>query len=81
MMWGGGWWIIGVVVMAACVYLMARMLMGHGSGHGEHASYSDGPYKHSARDILAERFARGEISEEEFRERMRVLEHRGSQRS
>jgi hypothetical protein len=32
----------------------------------------------SARDILAERFARGEISEEEFEQRRRVLGHRPS---
>ena len=76
MMWGGGWWIVGVVVMAACLYLMARMMMGHGAGHGDHASHRDG--MRGASDILAERFARGEISEEEFHERMRVLEHRAS---
>ena len=40
MTWGGGWWIIGVVVMAACMYSMARMMMGHGSGHGDHATYA-----------------------------------------
>lgn len=73
MMWGGGWWIIGVIVMGACIYFMARMMMGHGgSEHGGHPDGSD----QSARDILAERFARGEISEEEFQDRMRVLEHR-----
>ena len=78
MMWGGGWWIIGVVVMAACMYFMARMMMGHGSGHGDHATYGESPHKQGARDTLAERFARGEISEEEFHERMRVLEHQAS---
>jgi len=79
MMWGGGWWIIGVVVMVACVYLMARMMMGHGeSGHGAHRDQPDGGSNASASDILAERFARGEISEEEFHQRMRVLQHRAS---
>jgi putative membrane protein len=78
MMWGGGWWIVRVVLMAVCVYLMARMMMGHGSGHSEPASHGESPVKQSARDVLAERFARGEISETEFRERIRVLEHPAS---
>lgn len=78
MMWGGDWWIIGVIAMAACVYFMGRMMMGHGSGHGDHATHGDRADEQSARAILAERFARGEISEEEYHERMRVLEHRAS---
>ena len=74
MMWGGGWWIIGAVVMVACMYLMARMMMGHGeSGHGAHREIEDRGNR-SARDILAERFARGEISQEEFEQRKKVLE-------
>lgn len=79
MMWGGGWWFIGAIVMLACMYLMARMMMGHGgSKHGVHGEHGDGGSNRSARDILAERFARGEITEEEFEERKRVLEHRPS---
>jgi hypothetical protein len=43
MMWGGGWWIIGVVVMVACMYLTGRMMMGHReSGHGAHRDHPDG---------------------------------------
>ena len=74
MMWGGGWWVIGVIVMLGCMYFMARMMM----GHGDHGHQRDGTSNRSAHDILAERFARGEISEEEFEERKRVLEHRAS---
>jgi putative membrane protein len=76
MMWGGaGWWVIGALVMVACMYMMGRMMMGHGgSGHGGH----DGQGTRSAHDVLAERFARGEISQEEFEERRRVLERRPS---
>jgi putative membrane protein len=70
MMWGGGWWAIGVIVMLVCMYFMARMMMGHG-GHGDHGA---GTSNRSARDILAERFARGEISQEEFEQRKKVLE-------
>jgi putative membrane protein len=74
MMWGGGWWVIGVLLMVACMYFMVQM-MGHGrSRHGSHGAAADGGSDRSARDILAERFARGEISEEEFEQRSRVLE-------
>lgn len=73
MMWGGGWWIIGVVVMVACIFMMGRMMMGHGgSGHGGHGDIEDQGNR-NPRDILAERFARGEISEEEFEQRKKVL--------
>ncbi len=79
MMWGGGgWWVIGGLVMVACIFMMGRMMMGHsGSGHGGHGDVEDQSNR-SAHDILAERFARGEISEEEFEQRRRVLEHRPS---
>lgn len=33
---------------------------------------------HSAQDVLAERYARGEISIDEYRERLGVLKERGS---
>ena len=36
------------------------------------------PDQPGARQILAERFARGEISEEEFEQRTRVIERRSS---
>lgn len=64
---------IGALVMVVCIFMMGRMMMGHGgSGHGGHGH--EDPGNRSARDILAERFARGEISEEEFEQRKRVLE-------
>ena len=79
MMWGGeGWWVLGALVMVVCFFMMGRMMMGRsGSGHGGHGASEDQSNR-SARDILAERFARGEISEEEFQQRRRVLEHRPS---
>jgi putative membrane protein len=74
MMWGGGWWVVGALVMVVCIFMMGRMMMDHGgSGHGGHGDIGDQGNR-SARDILAERFARGEISEEEFEQRKMVLE-------
>jgi uncharacterized membrane protein len=43
-------------------------LRGRGWGHGGHA----------AEDVLAERYARGEIEVDEYRERLRVLKQPGS---
>lgn len=82
-MWlGGGWWAAGALVMVACMILMGWMMMGHGShrdGHGEsgHGGHADSEHRNqSPTEVLAERFARGEISEDEFEQRQRVLERR-----
>ena len=77
-MWdGGGWWmflgplwmlvILGVLI--AGIVLLVRWLGGGPvvGGHGPAASSR-------ALDILKERFARGEIDEEEFEKRRRLLE-------
>ena len=78
MMWGGGgWWVIGALVMVACIFMMVRMMSHGGSGHDSHGDVENQSNR-SARDILAERFARCEISEEEFEQRRRMLEHRPS---
>ena len=73
-MWGGGgWWVVGTLVMVVCIFLMVRM-MGHGgTGHDGRGDVEDQGNR-GAHDILAERFARGEISEEEFQRRTRALE-------
>lgn len=66
---------IGAVVIVVCIYMMGRMMMGHGgSGHGDHSEGDHHEGTGSASEILAARFARGEISKEEFEERKRVLE-------
>lgn len=87
MSWGDGWWAVGGVVMVTCMILMGWMMMSHGGSHhggrdhGGHGDHDDpqqrwgGP---DAPEILAERFARGEISQDEFEERRRVLERRPS---
>ncbi|HET7766744.1 MAG TPA: SHOCT domain-containing protein [Burkholderiales bacterium] len=65
--WGFGWFfpllMMGFIVL--CVFFMARMLGGHGHSHGDPAG--------SALRILSERFARGEISKEEFEDKRSVL--------
>lgn len=74
MMWG---W--GGVFAVICIVMMVWMMSGHGgrghAGHGEAGTNGSSPY---ARQILAERFARGEITEEEFEQRKRVLESQPS---
>ena len=70
---GGWWWIVPVVwtvlfwgaVAAGGVYLLRRRPAER--GHGE-----------AAEAVLADRFARGEISDEEYRERLAVLRERTS---
>lgn len=77
MMWGDGWggWITGALMMlifwGGLVALVVLLVRGFGArpGRGE-----EKPSRPDAREILAERFARGEISEEEFEQRRRVLE-------
>jgi uncharacterized membrane protein len=54
--------------MFACVFFMVRMFWGHGHMHGDHAG--------SALQILSERFAKGEISREEFEDKRSVLVRR-----
>ncbi|OFW77233.1 MAG: hypothetical protein A2Z48_01965 [Actinobacteria bacterium RBG_19FT_COMBO_70_19] len=72
--WNGGWagivWMIlfwGVIV--GVIYVIARSVGGAGARPGQ---------ERDGMGILDERFARGEISEEEYTERRRVLE--GSKR-
>lgn len=79
---GGDWWAVAALVMVACMVLMGWMMMGHGShrgrrgesGHGSQGGSEHRSDSPTAREILAERFARGEISEDEFTKRKRVLE-------
>lgn len=79
MWWGGGWWVIGAIIMLACMYWMGRMMMSHGgSGHAGRDHVEHDQDQRKAGEILAERFARGEISEDEFEQRRRVLEHNPS---
>ena len=74
--WGGGWWMLlwGTLMMAGLVVLVVWLIRTTAGGDtGAHGSGSDDPLA-SARRILAERYARGELSSEEYRER---LDHLG----
>ena len=81
--WGSGWgWggilmgvlmLVLVVAVVVAIIFAIRYLSGSGSLH------RGGPGSEGARaeDQLADRFARGEIDEDEFRQRMSLLrEHR-----
>jgi putative membrane protein len=74
MMWFGGG-LMMLVFWGAVVALVVFAGRGFGHHHSHGEDMRSGP---DAREILAERFARGEISEEEFEQRRRVLEHRPS---
>ena len=78
MMWNGGGmgWFMGPIMMllflaaaVAIVVLIVRSLGGHGPVQGNQPTPES-----SALRILEERFARGEIDEEEFRNRKKALE-------
>jgi len=78
MMWNGGWagWFVGPVMMllflaaaVAVVVLMVRWL----GGTDHHRGPATRRHETSALEILEQRFARGEIDEEEFRKRKQAL--------
>jgi putative membrane protein len=77
MMWGAGWdnWILGFVMMVlfwgGLVALVVFALRSHDTGKRGDSSQDRHP---DAREILEERFARGEISADEFEQRRHVLE-------
>ena len=86
MMWTDGWggWIGGTVMMlmmlvfwGGLIALVVFLARGFGTrqSQGEHQRREPDLRAPDAREILAERFARGEISEDEFKQRRRVLEH------
>lgn len=81
--WGGGWWWLGGgVFMVVCMWMMVRM-MSHGA-HGHYGADNNGfasghPHERAtgrSEEILADRFARGEIDVEEYERRLAVLRQR-----
>ncbi len=66
--WGpGGWWpifpLIWLLLLGGVIFVLVRGRRGGAGGH----------QGQSAEGVLAERYARGEIAEEEYRERLNVL--------
>jgi putative membrane protein len=66
--WGmgiGWWWIIGLIVVVAIVWMVTK-------GMNQNNSNTQGSGR-SALDILKERYAKGEIDKQEFEERKKDL--------
>lgn len=80
MMMGDGWggWIGGALMMLLFWGGLVALVVFLVRGAGSRPSQEEGKRRPGAREILAERFARGEISEDEFEQRRRVLEHSSS---
>ncbi|MDP9223470.1 MAG: SHOCT domain-containing protein [Actinomycetota bacterium] len=71
--WGpGAWWpifpLLWVLIFGVLIFALFR-------SRGRAAPWRGG---HSAEDVLAERYARGEITVEEYRERLGVLKEHAS---
>ncbi len=64
--WGMGWsWILGLAVIVVVIWLVVRST-------NRNSGYKD--VGRSALDILNERYARGEISKEEFAEKKKDIQ-------
>jgi putative membrane protein len=77
--WNGWGWMAGGLMMlifwGGLVAVVVFLVRGFGARSSQEEEKRSGP---DALEILAERFARGEISEDEFDQRRRVLEHGSS---
>lgn len=69
---GMGWgWVFGLLVLAGIIALVVVLVRGWDRGGGS----PSGPGTHSsqAEEILAQRYARGEIHDDEYQRRLRAL--------
>ena len=71
-MWGmhWGWWLFSVLCLGAFLYLAALLLRSGKSG----SNSVDLQQCESSKEILEKRYAKGEISTEEYRERKTALD-------
>ena len=80
--WGWGGWIVMTLMMvlfwAAVITAIVAAIHYLTGGGSQRNQRNDRPIR-SAEDVLAERFARGDIDEDEYRRRTTLLrEHRGA---
>lgn len=66
-----GWWIFWIIVVGFLIWLVTRTT---GAGSPGAGTPPPTPPRKSPEEILRERFAGGEISEEEFRKRLQVIQ-------
>ncbi len=76
--WGEGLWIIGgvlvpILLVVLIVWALAIVIRG-GYRRDDHGPTMRDPSRPSPHDILRERFARGEITEEQFEAAKKVLD-------
>ncbi|GAA1226176.1 SHOCT domain-containing protein [Rhodoglobus aureus] len=75
--WMGGGWLFGLLVAAGVVVLIILLVRIVGGGvQREVRGEQDARTPSSARQLLDERYARGELTTEEYQERVRVLDDR-----
>ncbi len=73
--WGGGWmWLWGVAMMTLFVVLIVWLIRAVGGGSFSAGGSARSEPNHRAREILGERFAKGELTPEEYRERIGELQ-------
>lgn len=76
-MYGGHWWgmgfgwITGLIFLIVIIWLIIKVL-NHDSYY--HKSHTNSSASSSAMNILKERYAKGEISKEEFQEKKKHIE-------
>lgn len=75
--WGAGGWIVMSLVMVVFWggLILLVVWLARGAGRGRPTGRPADPTGHAA-EVLAERFARGEIDEEEFNRRSELLHGR-----
>jgi putative membrane protein len=85
MMWGNGYnmawgWPVGLLMLVAIILLVIWAVRAFAGGTDRGGQRGDAPVasgkgeRSQARQILDDRFAKGELNAEEYRERLKVLE-------
>ena len=76
MMWGygqgAGWWLWGILMLLGIALLAVVLAWAFRGGMRDRHQHGRPPAS-AARQILDERFARGELTAEQYREQLRVL--------